>query len=99
VITSGRSRTDETGLLQDTLVVALRKAFDTELRHERARIVELAHRPVAVGALAAGLGVPIGVAVILLADLLAEHLVAVAADDDRVTQSLIERIRDRVRAL
>jgi len=68
------------------------------LRFELRRIVELCQRPLSVAEVAVGLKVPLGVARVLIADLLTSGLIALE-ESAEISIALIERIRDRVRAL
>jgi len=99
VITGGRTRPVDDRLRVETLVRAEPAALSAPVRFERRRIVELCQRPVAVAEIAAGLGIPVGVAMVLVADLAAERLVQVEPGSGEPSRETIERIRDRVRGL
>lgn len=102
IITGGRTRPADDRLRVETLVTAAPAALSAPLGFERRRIVELCRRPLSVAEVATGLGVPLGVARVLIADLIAGRLVTV---HDHVglggypSRSLLERIREGVRAL
>jgi Protein of unknown function (DUF742) len=102
VVTSGRTRPVDERLRVETLVAAEPAALSAPLAFESLRIVELCQRPVSVAELAASLDLPIGVTRVLVADLVTEGLVAIddrAASGDYPSRSVLERVRDRVRAL
>ncbi|MFC0038360.1 DUF742 domain-containing protein [Actinomadura rayongensis] len=102
IVTGGRTHPVDQRLRVETLVSAAPAALAAPLGFERRRIVELCRLPVSVAEIARGVGVPVGVARVLVADLLAERLVTIHAsvtDTPNVTRELLERIRDGVRAL
>jgi len=98
MVTGGRTRPLQDGLRIESMVSALPAALSAPLRFELRRIVELCQQPRSVAELAVALGVPLGVARVLIADLLASNLVR-AEDQSELSIEIIERIRDRVRAL
>ncbi|REE97057.1 DUF742 domain-containing protein [Thermomonospora umbrina] len=103
VVTGGRTRPTDERLRVEALITALPAALSAPLSFERRRIVELScRRPLSVAELAALLGVPLGVARVLIADLIAERLVTVhdpVGLSDLPSRALLERIREGVRAL
>jgi hypothetical protein len=102
VLTGGRTRPVDERLRVETLVSAPPSALSAPLAFERRRIVQLCQHPVSVAEIAGNLGMPIGVARVLVADLLSERLVTVHDHlglDDLRFRSVLERIRDGVRAL
>jgi len=98
MVTGGRTRPLQDGLRIESMVSAFPAALSAPLRFELRRIVELCQQPRSVAELAVALGVPLGVARVLIADLLASNLVR-AEDQSELSIEIIERIRDRVRAL
>lgn len=97
LLTGGRT-TVSGGLRVESLVTAVVGAPTGSLRFEARRIVGLAQRPTSVAELASALGVPIGVVRVLVGDLVdSGHVTAVQVE--QVSTALLERIRDRVRAL
>jgi hypothetical protein len=98
MVTGGRTRPLQDGLRIESMVSAWPAALSAPLRFELRRIVELCQQPRSVAEIAVGLGVPLGVARVLVADLLASGLVR-AEDQSELSIDIIERIRDRVRAL
>jgi hypothetical protein len=98
VITGGRTRPVDDRLRVETLVRAEPAALSAPTHFERRRIVELCQQPVAVAEIAAALRVPVGVAMVLVADLAAERLVRVDRGGEP-SKETIERIRDCVRGL
>jgi hypothetical protein len=99
LLTGGRTRPIQDGLRVETLVDAAPAALSAPLRFEARRIVELCQRPMALADLAVALVVPLGVARVLVADLLADGYLRRVEQPDELPVELIERIRDRVRAL
>jgi hypothetical protein len=78
--------------------VTVETSTASSLRFESRQIVDLCRRPMSVAEVAAALGVPIGVARVLISDLLTlGHLAPVRSEE--LSTALIERIRDRVRSL
>jgi len=98
MVTGGRTQPLQDGLRIESIVSAWPAALSAPLRFELRRIVELCQRPCSVAEVAVGLGVPLGVARVLISDLLASGLVS-AEDSSELSIDIIERIRDRVRAL
>ena len=99
-VTGGRTQPLHDGLRLHTLVTAPPAALHAPLRFERRRIVELCQHPLSVAEIAAGLGVPVGVTRVLIADLLADgHVTCHDQDEGAISVELIERIAQRVRAL
>lgn len=103
ILTGGRTRPVDGRLRLETLVISNPAALNAPVTLERLRIVRLCQRPLAVAELAHALGSPVGVARVLVADLLADGLVTVfehpVMDDPVRAVALLERIRDGVRAL
>jgi hypothetical protein len=97
-VTGGRTRPLHDGLRIETLVTAPPAALHAPLRFELRRIVELCQKPRSIAEVAVGLGVPLGVARVLVADLVTEGYVT-CHDQHELPIDVIERIRDRVRAL
>ncbi|HKS46554.1 MAG TPA: DUF742 domain-containing protein [Amycolatopsis sp.] len=83
----------------ETLVHARPDAWHAPLSFERRKIVEICQVPMSLAEIAAGLGVPLGVARVLIADLAASNLLSVLASARGVPVRVIERIRDLVEAL
>lgn len=98
IVTRGRTRPLHDGLRIETLVQALPAALSAPLQFEQRQIVELAQRPVSLAEVAARLGVPIGVARVLVADLYTGKYISVH-EPTELPVHVIERIRDLVRAL
>jgi hypothetical protein len=98
LLTGGRTRPAQEGLRVETLVQARTDALHANLRFEARQIVELCQQPISVAELAAALHVPLGVARVLVSDLVADGTVTLVQREELSVQ-LIERIRDRVRAL
>lgn len=97
LLTGGRT-TVRGGLRVESLVTSVPGMPTGALRFEARRIVGLAERPVSVAEIASALGLPIGVVRVLVGDLLDSGLVTVV-QVEQISSALLERIRDRVRAL
>jgi len=98
IVTRGRTRPLHDGLRLETLVEALPAALSAPLQFEQRQIVELAQRPVSVAEVAARVGVPLGVARVLIADLYTGNYISLH-EPHELPVHVIERIRDLVRAL
>nr|WP_205864469.1 DUF742 domain-containing protein [Planosporangium mesophilum] len=98
LLTGGRTRPLHDGLRVETLVSAAPAALSAPLRFERYRIVELCQTPQSVAEISAHLGIPLGVTRVLVADLATEGFVS-CTEPAELPIEMIERIRDRVRAL
>jgi hypothetical protein len=98
LLTGGRTQPTQDGLRVETLIQARPGALTGNLRFEARQIVELCQQPTSVAEVAAALRVPLGVARVLVSDLVADGSVVVAQREELSIQ-MIERIRDRVRAL
>jgi hypothetical protein len=98
LVTGGRTRPSRDGLRLETMVSAMPAALHAPLKFERSRVVELCQTPRSVAEIAVALAVPVGVARVLIADLVTAAYVT-TQDSPIITSDMIERIRDRVRAL
>jgi predicted DNA-binding transcriptional regulator len=98
LMTGGRTRPVHDGLRIETLVSAPPAALFAPLRFELRRIVELCQSPQSVAEIAVRLRIPLGVARVLVADLVTDGFVTYSQPTELPIE-LIERIRDRVRAL
>jgi uncharacterized protein DUF742 len=102
IVTGGRTRPTDERLRVETLVTAAPAALSAPLGFERRHIVEICQRPLSIAEIANSLGAPIGVVRVVIADLIAERYVTVEEPlnlHDSPSVSLLERIRDGVRAL
>jgi Protein of unknown function (DUF742) len=102
IVTGGRTRPTDERLRVETLVTALPSALSAPLSFERRHIVEICQRPLSIAEIANSLATPIGVARVIIADLIAERYVTVEQPlnlRDSTSVQLLERIRDGVRAL
>jgi hypothetical protein len=97
LLTGGRTRPVQEGLHVEALIQAKQVPTAT-LRFEARRIVELCQRPLSIAEVSASLRVPLGVARVLVSDLVADGIVSLVRREELSVQ-MIERIRDRVRAL
>ncbi len=98
LVTGGRTRPLHDGLRIETSVSAAPAALSAPLRFEVRRIVELCQRPLSVAEVAVRLGVPLGVARVLVGDLITDGYVSFSQPAE-IPIDVLERIRDRVRAL
>jgi hypothetical protein len=98
LLTGGRTRPAREDLRVETLVQSIPEAATSQLRFEARQIVDLCQRPTSVAEISAVLGLPLGVVRILVSDLTAFGAVDLVQSETLSVQ-LIERIRDRVRAL
>jgi hypothetical protein len=98
LVTGGRTRPLREDLRVETMISALPAALSAPLRFELRRIVELCQAPLAIAELAVQLSMPLGVVRVLVADLVTDGYVA-CSEPAGLSISLLERIRDRVRAL
>jgi hypothetical protein len=98
IMTGGRAAPVQDGLRLETLVAAAPGAAAAPLEFERGRIVALCARPTTLAEVAAGIGVPLGVAKVLIADLVVDGLL-VCRQPAEIPLHVLERIRDHVRAL
>lgn len=98
LLTGGRTRPVQDGLRVETMLSAQPAALSAPLRFEARRIVELCQRPMSIADVAVALHVPLGVARVLVADLVVDGYLH-SAEQGELSIEMIERIRDRVRAL
>jgi hypothetical protein len=98
MVTGGRTRPLQDGLRVETLISAQPAALSAPLRFEMRRIVELCQTPLSLAEVAIRLGVPLGVARVLVGDLITDGVVTYSTQAE-IPIDVIERIRDRVRAL
>ncbi|WP_067565568.1 DUF742 domain-containing protein [Nocardia acidivorans] len=98
MMTAGRTTPLVDGLRIETLVRATPAALSAPLRFELERVVRLCQRPYSIAEIGAALRVPVGVARVLVSDLVAAGHVTVSQGNE-LSISAIERIRDLVRAL
>ncbi|MET0492750.1 MAG: DUF742 domain-containing protein [Actinoplanes sp.] len=99
MLTGGRTRPLHDGLRIETLLHAAPAALSAPLRFESRRIVELCQAPQSVADLAVALRVPLGVVRVIVADLVTDGYLRIEQQPGELPIEVIERIRDRVRAL
>jgi hypothetical protein len=99
MLTGGRTQPMQDGLRIETQLYSAPAALSAPLRFESRRIVELCQAPRSIADLASVLAAPLGVIRVIVADLITEGLVLVDDGPREFSTTLIERIRDRVRAL
>lgn len=98
LLTGGRTSPDQVGLRIESLIQTRQGVSQGSLRFEARQIFELCRRPNSVAELAVALRVPVGVARVLVSDLIADGVVTLLQSEELSVQ-MLERIRDRVRAL
>jgi hypothetical protein len=99
VITGGRTRAADASLRIETMVQTVGKPRD-DLDFEKARIVDYCYEPVSIAEIAAELAVPIGVAIVIVGDLVDDGcLETTYSDPVEIELSALTRMIDRVRAL
>ncbi len=98
IVTGGRTRPLHDGLRIETLVVSLPSALTAPLHFEQRQIVHRCRTPLSLAEVAALVGVPLGVARVLVADLYTDNFVQLRTPQ-AVPEHVLERIRDLVRAL
>jgi hypothetical protein len=98
VMTGGRTRPLVDDLRIETLVTAKRASMTAPLKFEERTVVRLCQRAHSVAEIGAALGVPIGVARVIVADLVTAGHVS-ASESAELPISVIERMRDLVKAL
>ena len=97
VITGGRTRAADTSLRMETMVQTVGKPRD-DLNFEKARIVDECYEPTSIAEIAAGIGVPLGVAMVIVGDLVDDGCLE-ATNPVEIELSTITRMIERVRAL
>lgn len=98
MVTQGRTHPLCTDLRLETVVQAEPAALAAPLTFESRTVAEICQVPRSVAEIAVRIGVPLGVARVLIADLItAGHLACTHVPE--IPLGLLERIRDRVRAL
>lgn len=98
LVTGGRTTPSVGDLRIDSVVHAAPAAASAPLRFEQLATVQLCQQPLSIAEIAAALGVPLGVARVVVSDLIVEGYVSAHTTGDLSTD-VIERIRDLVRAL
>ncbi|MER5476553.1 DUF742 domain-containing protein [Streptomyces sp. NPDC002734] len=97
IITGGRVEPTQSDLRLETLVVAVRPP-DESLTFERKRVAAVCASPTTVAEVAHRVAVPLGVAKVLISDLVAVGHLA-CRQPVELSLHTLERIRDHVRAL
>ena len=99
VITGGRTRATDESLRVETMVQTVGKPRD-DLDFENARIVDYCYEPVSIAEIAAELGLPLTVAIVIVGDLVAACcLETTHSDPVEIELSTLTRMIERVRAL
>jgi hypothetical protein len=100
LLTGGRTQPVRDGLKTHTLVTAPVSAIHAPLRFELRQIVEICQSPLSVAEIANRIGVPLGVARVLIADLISSgYAFSHEQSEEELSVETIERIMRRVRAL
>lgn len=103
-LTKGRTRSEGVDLPWETVVTTTEAGLATlgELRFEKERIVSMCRRPVSVAEVGAKLGVPVGVAQVLVSDLYNEGFLQIhrpsLSEDGRPTPDVLQRLIAGLRA-
>jgi hypothetical protein len=99
VMTGGRTRAHDTSLRIETMVQTVEHAAD-RFSFEHARIVDACWEPRSIAEVAAELRMPLGVAMVLVGDLVeARCLETTYSDPVELELDVLTRMIDRVRAL
>lgn len=98
LLTGGRTRPARDDLRVESLIQSQNGVAAATLRFEARTIYDLCRRTSSIADIAAALRVPLGVTRILVSDLIATGYVALV-QDQALSVGMLERIRDRVRAL
>ena len=98
LLTGGRTRPARDDLRVESLIQTVTGDTTETLRFEARRIVEICRQPTSIAELSGALAVPLGVVRVLVSDLVAEGRVSVV-QQQQLSIQMMERIRDRVRAL
>jgi len=99
VITGGRTRAADASLKVETMVQAVGRPTP-DLNFEKARIVDLCLEPISIAEIAAQVGVPLGVAMVIVGDLVHESCLETSYSDPvEIELSTLTRMIERVRAL
>lgn len=100
VVTGGRTRVDNSTLGIETVVETDPEADAARANFERARIVELCNQPQSVAEVAVSLHVPVGVAMVLIGDLVSEDMLILHHSDPvEIELDALTRMIDRVRTI
>ena len=97
VITGGRTRAADTSLRMETMVQTVGRPRD-DLNFEKARIFDECYEPTSIAEIAAGIGVPLGVAMVIVGDLVDDGCLE-TTNPVEIELSTITRMIERVRAL
>lgn len=98
IVTSGRTRPLRDDLRIETLVQSSPASVTAPLKFEEQATVRLCLRPMSLAEIAAALGVPLGVARVIVGDLAAAGHISIS-EPAELPVSAIERMRDLVRSL
>jgi len=99
VITGGRTRAAYASLRMETMIQTVGTPRD-DLNFERARIVDFCYEPISIAEVAAELGIPLGVAIVIVGDLVDDGcLETTYSDPVEIEVSTLTRMIERVRAL
>jgi hypothetical protein len=99
VVTGGRTRARDDSLRVETMVQTVSDA-PTHLNFEHARTVEFCWEPRSIAEVAAELGMPLGVAMVLVGDLVEAGCIETTYSDPvEIELSALTRMIERVRAL
>ncbi len=99
VITGGRTRAADASLRMETMVQTVGKPRE-DLDFEKARIVDYCYEPISIAEIAAELGIPLGVAIVIVDDLVEDGCLETSYSSPvEIELSTLTRMIERVRAL
>lgn len=99
-LTRGRARSEHLDLPLEILVTSTASSTRaTDLRFEQRHIVSLASSAISLAEIASRLEVPLGVARVLVADLVVAGMLETHAAVERNDTALVQRLMDGIRAL
>jgi uncharacterized protein DUF742 len=100
MVTGGRTRSHGADLPLETLVTTTRRGQGRAYRHrfEQRQVLLSCSEPLSIAEVAAGLSVPVGVARVLVGDLIADDLLEVSTPTTKDEQ-LLRRLIDGVSSL
>lgn len=99
VITGGRTRATSVDLAFETLVETSVGVSTDRLHFERRAIAECCRQPLSIAEVAVHLQLPLGVARVLVSDLVDEGLLVTHATAGPSDRAFIERLREGIRSL
>lgn len=99
VITGGRTRAAKADLAVETVVETRHGVSFDDLDFERRAIAERCQEPLSIAEVASHLQLPLGVARVLVSDMVDEGLLMAHDTADQGDRALLERLREGIRTL